>query len=477
MTGNRPLRWVRLLSAAREFFKVRLWEPDLDQLSPVQAFAYRQLRVATLLFDGLIKGRLALRASAMTFTTLLSAVPLLVVVFATIRALGGFSGVEQRLEEYLLDRIVPESQAEVRQWLFRFFESVRDGAFSGITVLALLGGGLGLLGSIEGAFNEIWAVRRPRPLFHRFTTYITLIALGPILVGVSLSMTASLESASFWTLIEQRFPELTLLIGIGFKIAPILLTGVALTLLYTILPNTRVRLSAAFPAGMTAAFLFEASKAAYSAYIHSATNYNALYGSIAAVPIFVVWVHVSWLVVLFGAELTFARDAARDLRDEELALGASEREKLRVAFHLALEAARCYRAGKPPTSLGALARAVDLPVRLVLSVADELSEGGLFHTVHTTHRNPGLVPARPPENITVHEVVACLLDRGSKLGARDPGTPAARAVESLMREWEADLRDPWERISLSELLEREEQQPGTVVPFPGSGNKPPRRNK
>jgi membrane protein len=136
------------------------------------------------------------------------------------------------------------------------------------------------------------------------------------------------------------------LLHLGGKLLPALFTGVALTLLYTVMPNARVRLRASLPAGIVAGFLWELSKFGYRWYMHRASHYGTLYGSLAAFPLFLLWIYVSWLVVLFGAQLAFARDAAHDLRLEEGASRASVWERLRVALHLALAAARNHRDGK-----------------------------------------------------------------------------------------------------------------------------------
>lgn len=456
----------RLIVRARVFLRTYIWETDLAGLPWLRAFLFRQLRVMVILARGAFGGRLGLRASAMTFTSLITMVPLLVVTFSVIRAFGGLSDLELRLEGFVLSNIVPASQEQAREWLNRFFESVRDGAFSGITVLALLFGGLGLLGSLEGAMNDVWGVRRGRPLLHRFTIYITLIVLGPILVGSSLSMTASLETAAFWGWIERQAPGLTLPIGISFKIAPMLLTGLALTLLYTILPNERVRLKASLPAGLMAGFLFEVSKIGYAIYLKSATHYSALYGSLAAFPIFVAWVHLGWLVVLFGAELTFAYDAADDIREEELARRASERERIRVALFLAVEATRAHRAGERPPGSLEIAHRLALPTRLVSHVADVLTEGRILHRIAERDRDGGLVPAKSPELIRVHEVVSCMLERGHRL-TRKPNQEASIAIiDHMLQELELSWRQQAGSLTLAELVERT-SNPSNVVRFPG----------
>ena len=455
----------RQLLRAQVLLRTHIWETDLAGLPWIRRLVFRQLRVLVILARGAFGGRLGLRASAMTFTSLITMVPLLVVTFSVIRAFGGFPDLENRLELFVLSNVVPASQEQVRAWLYRFFESVRDGAFSGITVFSLLFGGLGLLGSLEGAMNDIWGVRRGRPLLQRFTIYITLVVLGPILVGLSLSMTASVETAAFWGWLEQRAPGLTLPIGIAFKVTPMILTGLALTLLYTTLPHARVRLRASLPAGLTAGLLFEMSKLGYAIYLKNATHYSAVYGSLSAFPIFVLWVHLTWLVVLFGAELTFAYDAADDIREEELARRASERERIRVALYLAMEAARAHRSGEPPPGTVSLAHRLGLPLRLVSVVADILTEGGVLFRVADAPRDGGLVPARSPDHIRVHEIVNCLLDRGNQLTRRPASGPSTAVIDSVLVELELAWRRESGSYTLTELVERTEQNPN-VVRFP-----------
>ncbi len=444
----------RGLLRAQLFLRTRIWETDVTHLPWLRRLVFRQLRVMVILARGAFGGRLGLRASAMTFTSLVTMVPLLVVAFSVIRGFGGFSDLEKRLELFVLSNIVPASQGQAREWLNRFFESVRDGAFSGITVFALLFGGLGLLGSLEGAMNDIWGVRRRRPILQRFTIYITLVVLGPILVGASLSMTASVETAAFWGWLEHQAPGLTLPIAVLFKITPMVLTGLALTLLYTILPHARVRLRASLPAGLTAGLLFEISKLGYAIYLQNATHYSAIYGSLSAIPIFVVWVHLTWLVVLFGAELTFAYDAADDIREEEIAHRASERERIRAALCIAMEATRAHRAGEPPPGTVALSHKLCLPLRLVSMVADVLTEGGVLLCVTDADRDGGFVPARSPDHIRVHEVITCLLERGNTLTRRAASPTSNTVIDSVLAELELAWRQQSGGFTLTELVDK-----------------------
>jgi membrane protein len=456
-------RIQHLRRSVRDFLNTRIWDQDVSTLPWWRAFLIRQLRIAVIFAKGFGPGRIQLRASAMTYTSLLTMGPVLVIGLSVFSAFGGLSGLESKLEEFLIDNLSPGSQQQVRVWLYTFFEGVRSGAFRSLSVLVFLGAVLGLLGSLEQAFNDIWGVHRGRSLFQRLPTYTTLVVLGPILVGVSLSITAALETSALRVFFESRLPILQSVSHIVFKLVPILFTGLALTMLYTIMPNVRVRLRASLPAGLVAGVIWEVTKILYTGYMRRASHYGTLYGSLAAVPLFLIWVWVSWLVVLFGAQLAFARDAAQDWRREEEAVHASTRERLRVALHLALATARSYFAGSHPPELVALSRQLRQPLRLVRAAAEELVDGGILHQLASTRQETSLVPARSPELITVYDVLSCVIDRGIA-----PGTAEAPSiVEDFLSDLDDGWRERWGNVSLKDLLEEQDQRAGQgVLPFP-----------
>ncbi|MBD3337182.1 MAG: YihY family inner membrane protein [Candidatus Eisenbacteria bacterium] len=461
--------------------ETHIWEQDLSAKPWFEAFLYRQLRVATVLIKGCTVGRVALRASAMTFTTLLTLIPLLILAFTIIRSLGGFTDLEARLETFIIDTFAPGSQEQVRQWMTGFFSNIRSGAYRSVSILILFLGGLGLLGSIEGAFNEIWGVHRGRSLFHRFSTYTTIIFLGPLLIGLSLSMTAGLRAPGGWD-DGPGAPLISFLASLGLQLIPILLTGLAFTMLYLIMPNVRVRLRAALPAGLAAGIVWEITKWGYGLYLSQATHYGALYGSLAGIPLFLLWVYLTWLVVLFGAHLTFAQEATDDIRIEEGATAASLRDRFRAGLHVMLAASAAHRSGQSPPDLASLARWLGLPSRLVRSAAEALIEGGMLHQVASDPRDWALVPARDPQRITLLGIWRCMTEvTAGEDSARivpPPSTPPAAGdpawvqVEETMNRLDQSLAEEWGRTDLGQMLGRLPEDPtgapahSQVVSFP-----------
>lgn len=437
----------RAVRRAREFLQSQVWEQELSGRSWIETFGIRQLRVGIIVVKGITSGNLALRASAMTYATLLSLVPLLVVAFTVFRALGGLPNLESKVEAWMLENIMPVHQDAMQRWITGLLEDIKNGAFSGVSVLLLAGGVLGLLTSIESAFNDIWGAHRGRSFFQRLSTYTTLIISSPILVGVSLSLTASLQSSTLLRGWLELFPNGDRILTVLFQVLPVLLTGIALTLLYTIMPNVKVSIRAALPAGLAAAVIWEASKIGFAAYLKSAAHYNAVYGPLAALPVFFLWVFISWTVVLFGALLTFAQDAVEDIREEELAGIVSLRERIRVALHLVFAACRCYRDGLPAPKLVAISHRLSLPLRLVRQVADILTDGGILHVIQSRAEG-GISPARSPDRISIYEVLACLVDRGHvpRSGRRD------RDVDSVLDDLDISLRARWADVTVDTCL-------------------------
>jgi membrane protein len=466
-------RMVILWKRLTELLQTRIWEPDIAVVSRLQRWGYRQLRVGVIFVGGLARGKIQLRASAMTFTSLLTLGPVLVLTLSVFRMFGALEGVRSQLERLLLDYLSPGAQEQVRAWLVKFFEAVDSGAFRELSLLVLLGAVVGLLGSLETAFNDIWGVHRGRSIFSRIPVYITLIFFAPILIALSLSVTASLQTSALRTWLDMFAPTWEALLQIGLRFGPVLLTGLAFALLYTVLPNVRVSLRASLPAGLIAGFIWEGLKIGYGAYMRQASHYGTLYGSLAAVPFFLIWVYVSWLVVLFGAQLAFARDAAQDFRQEMWAPSAGLRDRFRAAMHVALDVARRYRDEQPPPDLIELAQRTRLPLRLVRTVAESLVEGSLLHTVSSDRRELLLVPARAPERITVYDVFSCL---AGNLGAGTPSdaeaTEAAASAETptpidgLADDLDRSIRERWGGRSLIDVLDEvaRSRQP-EIFPF------------
>jgi membrane protein len=241
-------------------------------------------------------------ASALAYTTLLSLVPLIAVTAGFLGALPGFSQFEDMIRDFVFENFVPAYGATIDAYLGQFAERASQLTLGGIGFLVVIA--LMLMATIENAFNDIWRVSEKRGPLLRFLIYWLVLTLGPILVGAGLASTSYLLAVSGTEeLIELERRLLSVL--------PFLMTTIALVLLYILVPNCHVPVRHAVIGGISAAILFESAKYGFAYYISTVPTYGAIYGALAVLPIFLVWIYISWVIVLLGAQLTYSLNTFR----------------------------------------------------------------------------------------------------------------------------------------------------------------------
>jgi membrane protein len=242
--------------------------------------------------------RLAQIAGSLTFTTVLSIVPLLAASFALFTRFPVFKQLEKAIEEYLLKSLLP---VEISRTVLKYLNQFAENA-SGLTWLGslfVLLAAVAMLLTVENALNQIWNVKRRRPLFKRVGLYVLMLAVGPPALGASLWATSYALSASMgW--IGTVPPSVRFVLTLG----PVLVSALALTALFYFVPNTRVRRRDALVGGLLASAAFELGKRGFAAYVLKVPTYKAVYGAFAAVPVFLLWIYFSWLVTLTAALIT-----------------------------------------------------------------------------------------------------------------------------------------------------------------------------
>lgn len=244
-------------------------------------------------------------ASALAYTTLLSLVPLVAVTFSFLGALPGFGQFEEQIREFIFNNFVPAFGETIDQHLTQFIGQARQMTLTGILFLLIIA--LMMMATIENAFNRIWKVSEKRRPVFRFLIYWLLLTLGPILVGAGMASTSyflslsAVDTLGGW--VELKKHLLTLL--------PFLTTSMALTLLYMLVPNCYVAPRYALIGAASAAVLFETVKYGFGYYVKTVPTYEAIYGALAVLPVFLIWIYVSWIVVLLGAQLTYSLSTFR----------------------------------------------------------------------------------------------------------------------------------------------------------------------
>jgi len=417
------------------FITVDIWRTPLEELPKGKSILYNQLRIILLAYRGFREDRVGLRASALTYYTMLSLVPVLALVFGIAR---GF-GIENMIREQLMNNF--EGQREVMEWLLdfanRMLEITRGGWIAGIGLLLLFWAVIKVLGNIERAFNQIWQISKSRSYFRKLSDYIAILIFAPILMILAGSFTVMIsarisEISQGNTILGYIGPALVFLI----RLAPYVMIWLLFMLLYLVMPNTKVKFGAALMAGIVAGTLFQVVQWGYVTFQVGVSRYNAIYGSFAALPLFMIWVQISWLIVLFGAELSFAYQNVRQYEfeadTENISLSLYRKIMLLVMHRLV----KNFELGNDPLTPGRLVEALKLPVRLVRRVLDELTEAGLIlETVTDDPRERGYLPALDINKITISYVLERWQERGSH-HLRLPEVREYRQIEKVLEKYD-----------------------------------------
>lgn len=380
-----------------------VWHLEKSELPRIQASAIFMLRLATLTVRKLFKDNCALRASALTFYSLLSVVPTVALAFGVAK---GF-GLDQRLETQLHQRFV--GQEEVLERIIIFARSLLDntkgGVVAGIGVALLFWSAIKLLGHIEKALNEIWKVR-PRTFLRRFTDYLTIMIVSPILVIVSSSMTVYITTQV--TAFTGRLALLKLaspLIFFMLKLLPFGLIWVLFIMIYVVMPNTQVRIASSVIAGVVAGTIFQIFQSIYINAQVLVAKYNAIYGSFAALPLFLIWLQLSWMIVLLGAQIGYAHQhAGHGLLAVESDGTSSLAHKI-YGLTILKYLITCFQNGAPAPSAEQITDSLHLPLPLVIQMLEKLKDCALASEVTANKSNgpDAYQPARDIQSITVSE--------------------------------------------------------------------------
>lgn len=243
------------------------------------------------------ENRLQVTSGYLAYMSLLSLVPLLAVVLSIFSAFPGFTGLKSQIEQFVYTNFVPTAGDVVQQYLGEFVDNASKMTAFGVVFLAVVA--LALISAIDKALNQIWRIKQRRRLVYSFSMYWMILTLGPILIGASIATTSYLVSME---LISQV--GLDTVVPMFVAKLPFFLSVLAFVMIYALVPNTQVRLHHALAGAVVAALLFEAGKKGFAWYITTFPSYEAIYGALAVIPILFVWVYLSWMILLLGAEVT-----------------------------------------------------------------------------------------------------------------------------------------------------------------------------
>ena len=390
------------------FFTRSLWRVTEGDVSRSRYTGYNLLKITIQTIKCFIKDRVWIRAAALSYTTLFSIIPILALLFAIAEGFG-FSNL---MERFLRDGSVANGTVDtVMNFIDNYLEYAKSGVFIGVGVAMLLWAIINLADSIESNMNAIWDVKKQRSYFRKLTDYMALFIVFPLIIvmyaGVSIFMTTIYQNLTAYEFISS-------FVHICVKVAPYAISGLIMTGLFLFIPNTKVRFKNAFIPGMITGIVFQAFLYIYIQIQMSVSSYNAIYGSFAIIPMFMLWADISWSIILFGVEMSYVS------QNIELYNFGQEVDNVSRRYHdflcvvvMSLICKRFEEGGEPYTASD-LSDAGEIPIRLTNRLLDELEEAGLIRGFSSDAKSEieHFLPAMAISKLSVGRLLSTLESHG-----------------------------------------------------------------
>jgi len=429
----------------RDFFSTGLWRDNLTELPAPRRLFLGFLRLLILTAREFREGLFSLRAMSLVYTTLLSLVPLLAVVFSTLKAFGFHNRVEPLILEFLSP--LGERGVEITGRIISFIDHLKVGVLGAVGILAFFLSVISLMEKIEGAMNHIWRVREMRSLPRRFSDYLSVIVVGPLLLFSSLGALATVRRSAVvqQILAIEPWGELVALVT---RYIPYVGISLAFAFLYLFIPNTRVRFPSALIGGMAGGLLWLLSGWVFASFVASTARYDLVYSSFASLILFFLWLYVAWTIILVGAEVAY-------FHQNPQALTLRRRRHYRIpavqealALSVMREIARAFLRGDPPPTIWDLARCLGVPETEVRYVVDRQRDAGLLE--ENSAQPPGLLPSVSPENTSLKRILDAA--RGGAPGSTASPRSGCRDEEGRIEDLTARIDEAIERAVEGESL-------------------------
>lgn len=444
-------QWLRRV---RDGYQRWVWDAELARLSRPRRAVVRSVRLLHHLVRDLAEGQLTLRAMSLVYTTLLSLVPLLAVSFSVLKAFG----VHNQLEPLLLNFLAPlgENGIELGIRIVSFVENMKVGVLGSVGLAFLIYTVVSLVQKIEASFNYIWRIDSSRRLVRRFSDYMSVILVGPVLVFSALGITAAVMASGVMQQLAAVEPVATLIHIVG-RLVPYVLVCGAFTFIYVFIPNTKVHLSAAATGGVVAGVLWETTGWLFASFVAGSTQYTAIYSGFAIILIFMIWLYLSWLILLLGAQIAYYQQhpTLLRLRHDEGRLGNEARERLAILLMFVI--GYHYYHGRPPWTHERLAQELAVPPPALQETLRLLERGGFIS--QTADDPPAYYPARDIETISLQAVLEAVRHADGSDATRQPW-PGGDVVDEVMRRVEGSIAEAVAGKTVKDLVLAQPSAPG-----------------
>jgi membrane protein len=398
---------------------------------------------------------LNLQAMSLTYSTLLSLVPFLAVMFSVLKAFG----VQNALEPFLVQLLQPlgGEASQVTNRITNFVENIRVGILGAAGTAMLFYTVVTLVAKIEDALNQIWRLPRSRNWSQRITAYLSVVLVGPVMVFTALALTASAQS--YW-LVERliRIGFVSYILTLTTSVMPFILLCVTFTFIYKFVPYTKVKLSSALVGGTAAGLLWQLVGTGFAAFVANSAQYAAIYSSFAIMIVFLVWLYAGWLIFLVGAEIAYFHQHPYAFVREALHGAGGHRFQEWLAVSVLVEIARRHFSERPPWQPTELGASFGVSVSTLENLVGDFVRAGILLR---SSEPEGVALAKAPESVTLNDILDVVADTAAQQKFSDSG-PAAAILQRRDRAVQESLKG----ITLKSLAA---EPPATVVTLARSG--------
>jgi len=416
-----------MLSELQELLEQLLWKTQLKKLNKFQASLVRALRIFYGTFQDLKSGMPSLRAMSLVYTTLLSIVPLLAVSFSVLKGFGAHNALEPALTSLL--EPLGEKGVQISRQIISFVDNMEVGVLGSIGLLFLIITVLSLVKKIENAFNATWSIPVTRNIIQRFSNYLSVILIGPLLLFTSAGLTASFHSSAVVDKFSSMEPFGTIIVFLG-EFSPYLLTALSFTLIYLLIPNTRVKFKSALYGAVCATILWKMVGSLFTTFIVNSTNYTAIYSSFAILIIFMIWIYMSWLIILTGASISFYHQNPDRISNKSKIIRLSSRLREKLALTIMQLIAHSFHHKKPSWTVKTLSQKTGISEQALMILMPALLSNDLITT--TGKKNDHFLPSQSLENITLEMIINAARNAEESPNLRPDDVDSAQPVNDTI---------------------------------------------
>jgi len=432
------------ISEIRSTVHQTLWALDLTEFPSWQARIIRLLRIIEATSRDISSGMTTLRAMSLVYTTLLSLVPLLAVSFSVLK---GF-GVHNQIEPMLLTLLAPlgDKGVDLTQQIIGFVDNIKVGVLGALGLAFLIYTVISLIQKIERAFNATWRIGDTRSLSQRFSNYLSVVMVGPVLVFSAMGITAAISNSTIILSLSEIEPFGTTLHLIS-KLLPYLLIIAAFTFVYTLIPNTRVKIRSAFTGAIIAGILWEVTGWLFANFVANSANYTAIYSGFAILMLFMIWLYLSWLILLVGATIAYYHqhpEQAAYLHKSEL----TARQKTELSLLAMLHIGHHFVQQKTAWEFETLSQKIGTTDDQIEHIMAPLLDSQLL--TYGGKDCQQLLPQRPLEQITIKEIIDAASGNNETQQQQQRSHPV---VGQLMQQLDKSLNSSLEGMTLLQLVE------------------------